>query len=71
MTRIFKANSGSSYQWPGRCTVDSNDEDRYIYHRAWPILSKYWSTFTTPLDMLLSEHCWEEIDPDLEVAEGL
>ena len=71
MIRIFKVGTGSWNRWPGRCTVDSNDEDSYIYHRDWPILSKYQSTFTTSLDMLLSAHCWEEVDPDLAVAEGL
>ena len=71
MTRVFKAGPSAHYQWPGRCTVDSNNEGRYIYHRTWPVLSKHKSVFTIPLHMLLSDHMWEEDDPDLMVAEGL
>ena len=73
MQRIFKVgpNFPKNCQWRGRCTVDSDRPDQYIHHANWPILSTYTLTFTTPLTRLMSEHYWEEIDPDLEVAEGL
>ena len=73
MQRIFRAGP-MSYQWLGRCTVDSNRPDQYIHHQDWPTLSSHTGTFTAvPLTTLLSEHYWEEeeVDPDLEVAERL